>query len=175
MTSQRATAAEHEAFALRLAAIDEPTIAWFGGWLCADGSIKAGPENGRPCIRFVITDLDPLDKFATLFGNKVGGPHPPSGLGVKDRYEWQISGWRAAMILERVRPWLSTRYGERADVFADWAPRGHAGRLLDPEMVSTIKAALAAGGHGTGRRLAREYGVSEQLISAIRHGRCWVD
>lgn len=174
MTSQRSTITQHFEYAARVGAIDEPTIAWFAGWLCADGSIKEH-DGGRPKISFTLTDIDPLDRFAELFGNSVQGPIPPSGLGVKDRYHWQISGWRAAIILQRVRPWLSQRYAERAAAFDAWEPRGHAGRKLTPDDVAIIKAELAKGGHGVGRRLARRFGVSDGMICHIKAGRMWTD
>lgn len=170
--SQRSTAATHEEYAARVAAIDEATIAWFSGWLCADGCI-AEHSDGRPTIKFTICDIDPLEKFAALFGNAVGGPWPPSGLGVKPRYSWIISGWKAAVILERVKPWLSERYTERAERVSQWEPRGHAGRKLTPADVAIIKAELKTGKHGIGRRLAERFGVSDAMISHIRKERMW--
>lgn len=173
MTSTYASASEQAEFAARIATIDEATIAWFTGWLCADGCIL-NVGKGRPAIKFTLTDIDPLDKFAEMFGGSVSGPFPATGLGVKDRYEWRISGWKVAAVIGRVRPWLSHRYAERADKALDaWRPRLHRGQKLNPEAVAEIKRRLDSDGHGAGRRLAREYGVSEQLISAIRVGRTW--
>ena len=155
MVSFRATRQEHLDYAERIAAIPETTIAWFGGWLSADGSIKAHSEKA-PKISFIITDADPLDRMSDLFGNAVDGPRKPSAnaLGSKYLYSWQISGWKAKIILDRVYPWLSLRYKERADVFLNWKPRGHAGRKLQPADVIEIKTALSSGTHGVGKELA---------------------
>lgn len=171
--STYASEAEQRSYAARLANIDEATMAWFSGWLCADGSIKRHSEKA-PKISFTITDLDPLDRFSEIFGGKVNGPFPATGLGVKDRYHWQVSGWKAAAIIERCRPWLSVRYTERADMALNsWRPRLHRGQKLNPEQVADIKRRLACGHRGIGRQLAREYGVSDALISAVRVGRLW--
>lgn len=169
MNEQRSPHPDHVAYQRRLDEIDEATFAWFGGWLSADGSILE-PHPLRPRIRFVLTDRDPLDRFAELFGNTVGGPYPPSGLGVKDRYEWAVGGWQAVMILRRVRPWLSVRYTERAAKFERWVPKKIGRQVLTPSAVAEIRSTT---GYGTGRRLARKFGVSEGLVSAVRLGRCW--
>lgn len=172
MSPSRATEYDHAEFAKQLNKIDDATFAWFAGWLSADGSIL-NAQDGRPRLRFGITDRDPLEKFSDLFGNAVSGPHPSRGIGVKDIYLWQISGWRAAMLLERVRPWLSDRYKSRMDALSGWEPRGHAGRKLTPENIHDIKHRLATGAHGIGRKLAAEYGVTDGMISSIKKGRSW--
>lgn len=166
------TADKQRLYVGRLDAIDEATFAWFAGWLCADGSIKAHSEKS-PKISFTITDRDPLDRFAALFGNKVQGPIPPSGLGKKERYHWQISGWRCVEILTIVEPWLSNRYRERYQrAIAHWKPRER-GVKLRPDDVADIRRRLDGGGHGVGAALAREYGVSSGMITAIKKGRVW--
>jgi hypothetical protein len=171
MTSEK-IAREYRA---QVAAIPETDIAWFGGWLCADGSIKRSQGRaGGLCLAFALTDREPLDRFAEMFGNSVCGPLAPSGLGRKPRYEWRISGTRAVIVVDRVRPWLSPRYLAKADdLLASWQPRGHCGVRLVPDDVIAIRRELAAGGHGVGRRLARQYGVSDAMISAIKTGRMW--
>lgn len=172
MSGNRGTPVNKAEFEERLDALGETWLAWFAGWLCADGSIL-DVEGGRPRIRFTITDLDPLDQFSEQLGGAVNGPYPPSGLGVKNRYTWSISGWRAVAVLRRVRPWLSIRYGRRADALLGYESRDHYGQKLTPQDVESIRAALATGGHGTGRRLARQYGVSDAAISAIKSERIW--
>lgn len=166
------TADKQRLYIERLDAIDEATFAWFAGWLCADGSIKAHSATS-PKVSFTITDRDPLDRFAALFGNSVQGPIPPSGLGKKDRYHWQISGWRCVEILGIVEPWLSDRYrGRYQNVLRYWKPRER-GHKLGADDVADIKRRLREGGHGIGATLAREYGVTSGMISAIKHERAW--
>ena len=126
---------EYARYAKRLAGIPEVDIAWFGAWVSADGSIKDW-GGGRPGIRVVITDLDPLERMSELFGNKPSGPQAPTGLGKKVRYEWAITGWKAYQILERIDPWLSERYAAKSKRFRDgWTPRAHHGYKLTLSLI----------------------------------------
>lgn len=150
--------------------ISEAKIAWFAGWLCADGSIKID-KSGTPRIRFVICDKDPLDKFSEIFGNSVHGPYAPSGLGKKPRYEWTLAGMEAVKIIRLTYPWLSDRYREKADRALTYSILPHRGKKLNPDQVATIRMQLAQGKSGT--KLAAEYGVTDGLISAIKGGRIW--
>lgn len=168
---------DYEEFRGRVAATGEAEIAWFAGWLSADGSVKVADRYGRPAVRFQICDRDPLDRFAELFGNRVVGPiaQHAGAFGTKPVFEWRVSGMKAVALLERCLPWLSARYAERArDAMRYAVGRAAPGAKITPEQVAEIKAQLAVGGHGIGRRLARQYGVTDGLISAIRHGRVWV-
>lgn len=172
--TMRQYAQERAAYIQRLDNIPVETLSWFAGWLCADGSIlNAG--GGRPKIRFVITDIDPLDTFSVLFGNAVDGPHPPRGLGNKPVYAWAMSGWRAALLLDMVRPWLSVRYTARLDALGPFPEKKHCGWKLTPVQVNDIRNRLSVGKHGVGKELAREYNVTDGLISAIKTGRIWPD
>lgn len=165
------TIPQKESFQRRLDAINEDHIAWFSGWMSADGSIRI--ENDTVSIRFVICDKDPLVMFSELFGNAVGGPYPPSGLGKRDRYEWSIRGWKAARILERCLPWLSHRYADRARRGISVAPLHRPTRKLTLTQVAQIKHELMNGRHGVGCRLAKRYNITDGMVSAIKHGRSW--
>jgi hypothetical protein len=162
-------------FRKRLERLNEAEIAWFSGWLCADGSIKVVDKFGRPAVRFQICDRDPLDRFADLFGNSVHGPFAQhaGAFGTRPVFEWRISGLRAVILLRRCRPWLSERYAERAISAMQYKTRKHQGRKLTPVSVARIKRELETGGHGIGRRLAKRYRVTDGLISAIKVGRVW--
>ena len=161
------------AYAILLDKIPAADLSWFAGWLCADGCI-ADSGGGRPAVKFRLTDRDPLDRFAALFGNTVRGPFPPIGVGRKELYTWFITGWRADMLIERLRAWLSVRYNARADAI-NFTPREHCGQKFNPTQVADIKARIAVGSKGISRRLAAELGVSNALIYAIRSGRLWAD
>lgn len=169
MVNTFASQEEQAEYASRVANISEADIAWFGGWLSADGSIGSNPQ--RPHIRFCLTDIDPLERFSDLFGNAIYGPAKQHGLGTKPVYEWKLSGWRAKVVLLRVRPWLSVRYAERASLFDAWTARAHRGQKLTPENVAYIREELSSG--GVGRHLAKQFAVSEGMISAIKKGRAW--
>lgn len=156
----------------RLSRLTEEQIAYFSGWLCADGCILHDRESGCPRIKFTICDLDPLTLFSEWFGNSIWGPFKPSGLGKKQKYEWHIAGEKCRILIDRCRPWLSERYTERAARSSDYKVKAK-GRKINAEIVADIKARLASGKHGVGRELAKEYGVTSGLISAIKMGRTW--
>lgn len=170
MSSARATEQERKDYELRISQISKENIAWFGGWLCADGCITQIKES--PKLKFTLCDKDPLYKFSALFGNSVHGPFAPSGFGKLKRYEWSISGWRAVVILNRCLLWLSFRYYRKAiKALENFKPRGHAGRTLNPEKVREIRASK---GHGSGVEMAKKFGVSNATVSAIKNNRIWI-
>lgn len=142
-------------------------IAWLGGWISADGSIVEHMD-GWPRIQFKQTDRDPLDRMSALIGKSVSGPHAPTGWGKKQTYSWSVQGEKAVELLHLVWPWLSERYQERARPFMDRTRQR--GRKLTEADVERIRTET---GHGSGRRLAEELGVTDGLISNIRHGRSW--
>ena len=141
-------------------------LAWFGGWVSADGTILAE----GPTIKFAICDRDPLQKFADLFGNHVRGPFKPSGFGKQPRFEWSVRGRRAVWLIALIFPWLSDRYQNRATIALEaYQAQPHSrGRKLSIEQVDRIRSS-----NNSGRQLAREFGISDSLVSAIRRGRAW--
>ncbi len=161
---------KREEFRNYIADLPEAEISWFAGWTSGDGSVLNAGKT-RPRIRFTLTDKDPLDKFSDLFGNRVHGPYNPTGLGKLPRFVWQISGWRACVVLNRIYPWLSNRYQERSTPYLNY--EAHGGRKLNPAQVLEIKKAFSSGKWGTNRDLAQKYGVTDGLISSIKQGRAW--
>ncbi len=163
-----------EAFEGRLNAITDTDIAWFSGWLCADGCITF-IDNGRarPRVKFTICDKDPLERFSALFGCAVSGPNAPSGFGKLPRFCWSIGGHFAVALLRRCRPWLSDRYGAKADRAFTYKTKEHYGRKLTPEQVLEIKHELSKGGRGVNRRMAIKFGISDAMVYAIKSGRAW--
>lgn len=159
-----------EEFKERLAKLSEEQIAWFSGWLCADGTILK-TDTGLPRVRFNISDKDPLDKFSELLGCKVHGPIKPSGLGKKPIWEWAVTGMKALMLLKRCEKWLSERYKMR--FLACRQTNNPRSKLLSNEDAKFIKSAVKTAKHGDLRRLARRFGVSEATISAIKAGRIY--
>jgi hypothetical protein len=64
------------------------------------------------------------------------------------------------------------RYDTRKSNVADMVAAGNAGkRRLNPELVREMRERAAAG--ATGRQLAADYGVSEQLTSFVLNGTRW--
>ena len=153
--------------------LSEAQIAWFSGWLCADGSIKI-EKNSVPAIVFKLTDKDPLLKFEKMFGVSVVGPLAPSGLGKKECYEWKIKGLIVCDILKRCKSWLSDRYLIKAEKALQYQPSNREFKLTKKQVME-IKDRLQNYKRGDIKKLASEFNVSEGLICSIRKGRIWSD
>jgi len=161
-------------FVTKVAAVPEADVAWFSGWLCADGSIKYRDKTAG--IRFVICDKDPLERFSQLWGNCVSPPQKPSGFGKRPRYEWGIRGFKAKTILMRCLPWLSARYKQRAQLAIATTPDRRQVIKLTIEDVIAIKKQLAKSTKwGVSRDLAQHYHVTDAMIYSIKKGRVWQD
>ena len=161
---------EIKQFKIQLSKVSDCDIAWFSGWLCADGCIAKQNNNLNTCrVAFHITDRDPLERFAKLFGGKVTGPYT-SRKGSKPMYVWATSGAKAVLLLKRCVPWLSLRYKKRATHAMQYAYRGNSDSNFTPSDVKNIKLILDNGRHGVGRKLAQHYNVSDSMISQIRRG-----
>lgn len=152
--------------------VSETDIAWFSGWLCADGSIKTDKNGGAPSIRFVITDKDPLDKMAKLFGNTVHGPMKPNGLGKKMIYQWSIRGIKVKDILNKCYKYLSERYKHRANNALKYKPKYRSFKLSKQDIID-IKKSFKNCKHGDLAKIAKKYNVSKAMISGIKSGRFW--
>ena len=123
-----------------------------------------------------MCDRDVLERFQRYGGGTISGPHKPSGLGKKDTFELCVNGMRAYHLLRAIWPWLGDRRREqvRRSVVAWGALEPtNEGVKLNKEDVVAIKKRLAVGKHGVGRAVARDYGVTDGMISAIKHGRAW--
>jgi hypothetical protein len=72
---------------------------------------------------------------------------------------------------------VNLRWGTRSENNVDAVIHQHMGKLTETQ-IKDIRARLASKEWGIGRKLAREYGVHESTISAIkvrRHYACFVD
>lgn len=165
---------------------DEAKIAWMAGLFEGEGCIR------RPISRTAnrgyysgfgldisMTDLDVLEQFADFAGGgRIDGPLKPNGLGKKMYYKLRIRNNRAYFLLERMWPWLNERRkGQALKALMAWSVMGQTkhGCKIKPEDIPYIKEELRKGGHGVNRRLAREFGVTDAMISAIKKGRAWKD
>lgn len=128
-------------------------------------------------LRFKMCDRDVLVRFQQYAGGgNLSGPHKPSGLGKKDTFTLSIQGARAYALLVAFVPWLGLRRREQVcAALTKWESLRPTtdGRLINKSDASEIKRRLAIGGHGIGRVLAREYGISDAMVSRIKKGRAW--
>jgi hypothetical protein len=163
-------------------------IAWMAALFEGEGCVSPprgrGPTvNGRRGsgtglrIGFKVTDLDVLERFAAYCGHcKITGPHKPSGLGVKPTYHLALNGKYAVNLLVEMLPWLGRRRtGQVYRALEAWAEMrpGQNGVKLKAWQIAHIRERLASGEPGIGKKLAREYGVSAEMISHINTGRAW--
>lgn len=148
-------------------------LAWLAGLYEGEGCVLANPLR----IRISMTDEDTLRAFVARSGvGAVTGPRPATGLGKKPVWDYVVTGRKAYALLVAMLPWLGERRTAGAvEKIQAWMKRKPttAGVVLTVEDVREIRRQLESGGHGTARRLAREYGVSDGMVSAIRHGRVW--
>lgn len=158
-------------------------IAWMAALYEGEGYVappksRSHGRKGSPLrLRFKMCDRDVLERFQQYAGGgNLSGPHRPSGLGVKQTYTLAIQGARAHALLVAFLPWLGSRRSEQvSNAIAAWQSLRPTtdGRVIDRADAADIKRRLATGRHGIGRQLAREYGISDGMISAIKKGRAW--
>jgi hypothetical protein len=114
-------------------------IAWAAGFFEGEGTISlrtlrtAGNRYGQVSLEVTSTDLDVLERFATVVG--VGNIKPKANkanlLQRKQQYMWRVgSRPHTERILTAFKPWLGVRRVEKCDEALTWL-RDHkeSGRL----------------------------------------------
>lgn len=144
-------------------------VAWLAGLYEGEGCVVAPPSGG---IRAKISmgDRDILERYCTLSGATLTGPHPACGVGTQPYWMATINGRAAYALLAAIFDWLGNR--RRAQVtkaIARWATQTQ-WRKLTGTQVREIRARHADGGCSY-KSLAREYNVSFGLIGHIVTGR----
>lgn len=160
-------------------------IAWMAALFEGEGSIVAPKSRKeRQCghssplrIKFSMCDVDVLEQFKQFAcGGHLRGPHAPSGLGKKPFYSLVIQGGHAFALAKLIWPWLGLRRKEQVRIAIErWASlrESKEGKVITASQAREIRRQLKARGHGSGRALATEYGVSAALISKIKRGHIW--
>ena len=157
-------------------------LAWMAALYEGEGYVappRSRSEGGSSPLRLRVKmcDKDVLERFQRYAGGgTLLGPHKPSGFGKKHTFELSVHGARAHALLSAFIPWLGSRRRSQVSVaLAKWAALRPTtdGRVLNQSDATEIKSRLALGRHGIGRQLAKEYGVSDAMISAIKKGRVW--
>lgn len=162
----------------------EAQIAWMAALYEGEGCVVppvsklSGRGYGSPLrLKFKMCDRDVLQRFQQYAGGgNLSGPHKPSGLGKKETFTLVVQGSRAHALLVSFVPWLGARRCEQVRAaLAKWESLRPTtdGRVINRSDAAEIKRRLATGRHGIGRQLAREYGISNGMISAIKRGKAW--
>jgi hypothetical protein len=102
---------------------------WFAGLFEGEGSVSAGKGGLTLRAGITMSDLDILQRAQKIIGGRLNGPIKPRGVGQADGSRallrrngtphkplWALrwSGWRAAMMMERLIPYLGVRRGKQA-------------------------------------------------------------
>lgn len=147
-------------------------LAWMAALLEGEGCVGDDPLR----VTLKMCDRDVLERFQEYSGfhTAVGGPYPPSGLGKKDTYSWQVSGRKAYALLVALWPWLGVRRQTRiVHATQKHCEGGKQYRCLTPMQVRDIKQRMLSPRWGLMRELAKEYNVTDGMIGHIRSGRAW--
>ena len=106
-------------------------IAWFAGLFEGEGSVSVTkPRKDRNskgiALRLTSTDADVLDLISDRVGlGSITGPFdPPSRLGKKKVWHWQLTGVAAVELLREIQPFLGyRRSGKIEEAIAEWENR----------------------------------------------------
>ncbi len=99
--------------------LKDTDIAWAAGFIDGEGCIqlsRAGRGMRAHVLRINVPQVHraPLDRLAAMFG---GGVHPKQTTNPRHRQQhvWEITSYRAAAALRRLRPYLLLK-GREADL-----------------------------------------------------------
>jgi len=123
------TAQSRDSWLTTLAAISEPDLAWLAGLLEGEGSFltardsRTGREYRYPRISVGMTDRDVIERAAWLLGERRAYPLPAEkqDRGKKPQFRASLSGWAAAEVMRRLRPWMGKRRGADIDQILSWS------------------------------------------------------
>lgn len=152
-------------------------IAWAAGFFDGEGCWNADfdKKTGRARLKAKVTvcDKDYVFKLQTIVGGSVYGPLKPSGFGKLPRWQWGYSNSLDTIALFLAfKPFLGKRRTSRfEELFKKWAvPFGPAYDKLKRYEWYDIRMADPKK-YEDARRLAKKYGVTDQVISQILNSR----
>lgn len=158
--------------------VTEAEVAWAAGLFEGEGTVTAKRGKGaghRYQAAVIMTDEDVLRRFAEVIGlGKFYGPYQPANPNAKPIWRWMTT--RNAEI-ERMSallgPWLGARRMARfteaiADINAHPAKRVF--HKLSAESHQQIRSRYASGDVSQDE-LAREFGVTQSMVSVITRRR----
>lgn len=85
----------------------EIELAWAAGFFDGEGYIGCKKDG---TVRLSIDQINkaPLNRFQKAVGGlgTVTGPHPPSGLGKRWQYDYEVANGRAIQVFKLIEPYL---------------------------------------------------------------------
>ena len=138
---------------------------WLAGLLEGEGSFMKGPPSKptQPRIVVSMTDLDVIERVATLFGNTVH-PLKPREEHHKPAFLAKTTGTKAVGLMKQLRPLMGLRRQEQIDravASYKWL-KG----TVPKEDYDSIVARMNAG--ESVKQIAEEYGVTHWTLYRIR-------
>lgn len=92
-------------------------VAWAAGIIEGEGSFYFGKHGIRIAVQ--MTDRDVLERLQEIFGGGIYKTNKQKEY-YKDAWAWAIRGRMAVEVTEKIRPYLLSRRGERADGLCEW-------------------------------------------------------
>lgn len=159
--------------------IEKRTLYWLAGILEAEGSFIAPLPSSpnTPLISISMTDEDVVARVAEIFGVKYQSFRPKNKKH-KISYLTRLKGYRAADMMRDLYPLMSKRRQQQIDHTLEnyvYKPnkkgQNNGQSKLTEEQVKEIKLRLAQG--QVGRRIAKDYNISQRAVSDINCGKTW--
>lgn len=98
-------------------------LAWLSGLFEGEGTMSYG--NHQVIVRMQMCDEDVIRRAHALAGGQVYGPYPPTGMGKRDVWLWQVT--KSAQSLDLLRQMLpffgKRRAAQVAAVVGRWDTR----------------------------------------------------
>jgi len=86
----------------------ELEIMWVAGFLEGEGCFFTSPTNS-PGVKVCLTDKDVLDKYGKLIDRPVKGPYSDNRIGYKVRWEVNLYGKPAIVLMQSILPHMGGR------------------------------------------------------------------
>lgn len=94
-------------------------LAWAAGFIDGEGSFLLSPVTNifRQHMSYIValeasnTDLRPLNRLLEIFGGRIS-IHNKGNIEHSTSYKWRIHGANAALVAERLLPYLTVKYAQ---------------------------------------------------------------
>lgn len=112
---------------------NEQSFFWLIGILEGEGNFYITKDNRRVRVKVSMSDLDTIERVATILNTSVRGYMPSQPRDHRDRskmFEAALSGCQAAKLMKQVLPYMSQRRATKIrEALHNWAPflqgKGH--------------------------------------------------
>ena len=146
-------------------------IAWLAGLLEGEGCFST-PKRRSGFVKLGMTDKDTVVRASKLMNGKVSKSKTDHRGGRKPEYICHVHGMRARQVMELILPYMGKR---RAKTIIEklklpsWGfqPKGSSRKLNEYQVRKILTS------RKSNTEVAKEMGVAQPTISAIRSGKSW--